>query len=61
MSPELIGILAVGATLLAVQLSSTFYMVSWLRNLDRRVAVIEGVLIGKGLLDPSGSASVSGD
>lgn len=45
MSAELIGILGVGATLLAVNLTTTMFFVAWLRNIDRRLAVLEGIFL----------------
>ena len=51
MSIELAGILSVGAALLAVNLSCTLYPVTWMPNLDRRLATMEGVRLRQGLLE----------
>ncbi|MDE0103116.1 MAG: hypothetical protein OXN89_12110 [Bryobacterales bacterium] len=56
MSAELIGIIAVGAALVGVQVTVSLWIVSWLRAVDARVshveqrmARLEGLIEGAGL------------
>ena len=60
MSAELIGIIAVGAALVGVQVTVSLWIVSWLRTLDGRVshveqrmARLEGLIEGAGLFRPA--------
>ena len=60
MSAELIGIIAVGAVLVGVQVTVSLWIVSRLRALDGRVshveqrmARLEGLLEGAGLFQPA--------
>ena len=59
-SAELIGIIAVGAALVGVQVTVSLWIVSWLRALDGRVshveqrmARLEGLIEGAGLFRPA--------
>ena len=52
MSPELIGILAVGATLAGLIVTAVLWIGGWLRDVDRRLARLEGLIEGSGLFRP---------
>lgn len=49
MSAELIGILGVGATLAGLILTAALWIGGWLRDVDRRLARLEGLIEGAGL------------
>ena len=60
MSPELIGIIAVEAASVGVQVTVSLWIVGWLRALDGRVshvgqrtARLEGLIEGAGLFRPA--------
>ena len=55
MSPELIGILSVGATLAGLILTASLWIGGWLRDMGRRLARLEGLIAGAGLFRPAGS------
>lgn len=69
MSAELIGIIAVGAAIVGVQVTVSLWIVSWLRALDGRVshveqrmARLEGLIEGAGLFRPAEALeSAAGD
>ena len=68
MSAELIGIIAVGAALVGVQVTVSLWIVSWLRALDRRIshveqrmARLEGLIEGAGLFRPAEALEPAGD
>ncbi len=61
MSPELIGILAVGAALAGLILTAALWIGGWLRDVDRRLARLEGLIEGAGLFRPlTGDPAASG-
>ena len=53
MSPELIGVLGVGASLAALILTAATWIGGRLRDVDRRLARLEGVIEGAGLFRPT--------
>ena len=53
MSPELIGVLDVGASLAALILTAAMAIGGWLRDVDRRLARLEGLIKGTGLFRPT--------
>ena len=60
MSAELIGILAVGAAPVGVQVTMSLWIVSWLwaldgrvSHVDHRMAGLEGLIEGVGLFRPA--------
>ena len=60
MSAELVGIIAVGAALVGLQVTVALWIVSWLRAVDARVshveqsmARLEGLIEGAGLFRPA--------
>ena len=55
MSPELIGILSVGAALAGLILTASLWIGGWLRDVGRRLARLEGLIAGAGLFRPAGS------
>lgn len=68
MSAELIGIIAVGAALVGVQVTVSLWIVSWLRALDSRVshveqrmARLEGLIEGVGLFRTAEALEPAGD
>ena len=68
MSAELIGILAVGAAVVAVNVTAALWLGGWLRTLDTRVGRVEqrvarlvGLIEGSGLFRPAQPAEGAGD
>ena len=57
MSQELIGILGVGAALAGLILTASLWLGGWLRDADRRLARLEGLIEGSGLFRPHESAA----
>ena len=53
MSAELIGILSVGAALAGLILTASLWLGGWLRDVDRRLARLEGLIEGAGLFRPA--------
>ena len=49
MSPELIGILAVGVALAGLIVTAVLWISGWLRDVDWRLARLEGLIEGYGL------------
>ena len=49
MSPELIGILAVGVALAGLIVAAVLWISGWLRDVDCRLARLEGLIDGYGL------------
>ena len=64
MSAGLIGILAVGATLLVglggLIVTAAMWLGGWLRDVDRRLARLEGLIAGSGLFRPAEPPEPSG-
>ena len=52
MSPELVGVLGVGASLAALILTAAMWVGGRLRDVDRRLARLEGLIEGAGLFRP---------
>ena len=52
MSPELVGVLGVGASLAALILTAAMWIGGRLRDVDRRLARLEGLIEGAGLFRP---------
>lgn len=68
MSAELVGIIAVGAALIGVQVTVSLWIVSWLRALhgrvshvEQRMARLEGLIEGAGLFRPVEGLQPAGD
>ena len=61
MSAELIGILGVGIALSGMILTASLWIGGWLRDVDRRLARLEGLIEGSGLFRPMEAASTRGD
>ena len=62
MSAELIGVLGVGASLAALILTAALWIGGWLRDVDRRLARLEGLIEGAGLFRPAdASTPAAGD
>ncbi len=57
MSPELIGILTVGLALGGLILTASLWLGGWLRNVDWRLARLEGLIEGAGLFRPHEGAA----
>ena len=57
MSAELIGILSVGVTLAGLILTASLWIGGWLRDVDRRLARLEGLFEGSGLFRSNQSAT----
>ena len=53
MSPELIGILGVGAALAGLIVTAVLWISGWLRDVDRRLERLEGLIEGSGLFAPA--------
>lgn len=60
-SAELIGILGVGVALAGLILTASLWISGWLRDVDRRLARLEGLFEGAGLFRPSDVVQASGD
>ena len=56
----MIGILGVGAAVLAAILTAALWLGGWLRDVDRRLARLEGLIEGSGLFRPHGPADAPG-
>ena len=61
MSPELIGIVAVGIALAGLILTASLWIGGWLRDVDRRLARLEGLIEGSGLFRPLNATDAAGD
>lgn len=61
MSPELIGILGVGAALAGLIVTAVLWISGWLRDVDRRLARLEGLIEGSGLFRPREPSEAAGD
>ena len=66
MSPELIAIISVGVGLFAALggliLTAAFWLGGWLRDVDRRLARLKGLIVGAGLFRvPAEAAEATGD
>ena len=61
MSAELIGILGVGVTLAGLILTAALWIGGWLRDVDRRLARLEGLIEGSGLFRGAAAPEASGD
>ena len=60
MNAELIGIIAVGVALAGLIFSAALWLGSWLRDVARRLARLEGLIEGAALFRPA-HASSTGD
>ena len=58
MSPELIGVSGVGASLAALILTAAMWIGGWLRDVDRRLARLEGLIEGAGLFRATDTATL---
>ena len=61
MSPELIGILGVGAALAGLIVTAVLWIRGWLRDVDWRLARLEGLIEGSGLIRPRELSKAAGD
>ena len=61
MSAELIGILGVGVALAGLILTAALWIGGWLRDVDGRLARLEGLFEGSGLFRVAAAPEASGD
>ena len=61
MSAELIGILGVGVALAGLILTAALWIGGWLRDVDGRLARLEGLIEGSGLFRVAAVPEASGD
>ena len=60
MSPELIGILGVGAALAGLIVTAALWIGGWLRDVDCRLARLDGLIEGCGLFRPREPSEAAG-
>lgn len=60
MSPELIGILGVGAALAGLIVTAVLWIGGWLRDVNRRLARLVGLIEGSGLFRPREPSEAAG-